>query len=357
MSPAAKQRVLFGAKIVITAALVGWLVHKGALDMRVLGVFLEEKSLLFLDMFVFVLASIVLASMRWRALLSLADVKVAFGRAVHLQFVSLFFNVVIPGNVGGDVIKALYVAREQAPEKRASLVLIAFVERLVGLAGLVSVALLVLAFRGVALWENPAFRPFVSTVLLLGAGFVVGPVVFVVAMRSFGAKLEAMASGPSKISGLLKKVVASFRLVSAKPMELVKALVLSMGVHSTNMVLFAMMTRIVSKQDAPFGIIATVYPIGLLSLMLPVSAAGAGVGHVAFEKLFVAMGLTRGADVFNVFFFGQIAPCVLGLVPYLMLRAKEPVPEAAPEAAPTEALEGEVADPARTEPGPTPHDP
>jgi glycosyltransferase 2 family protein len=343
VTPAAKQRVLFGAKIVITAALVGWLVHKGALDMRVLGVFLEEKSLLFLDMFVFVLASIVLASMRWRALLSLVDVKVAFGRAVHLQFVSLFFNVVIPGNVGGDVIKALYVAREQAPEKRASLVLIAFVERLVGLAGLVSVALLVLAFRGVALWENPAFRPFVSTVLLLGAGFVVGPVVFVVAMRSFGAKLEAMASGPSKISGLL--------------MELVKALVLSMGVHSTNMVLFAMMTRIVSKQDAPFGIIATVYPIGLLSLMLPVSAAGAGVGHVAFEKLFVAMGLTRGADVFNVFFFGQIAPCVLGLVPYLMLRAKEPVPEAAPEAAPTEALEGEVADPARTEPGPTPHDP
>lgn len=326
MSPVAKQRIFFGAKIVITSALVVWLVKKGALDMRVLSVFLHDGALLAADVVVFALASVVLASMRWRALLSLAGVEVAFGRAVHLQFVSLFFNVVIPGNVGGDVIKALYVAREEPAEKRPSLLLIAFVERLVGLAGLVSVALVVLVVRGAALWQNPSVRPLVSSVLLLGAGFVVGPIVFVAAMRTFGERLEAMASGPSKIAGLLKKIVAAFRLVSSRPSRLVQALVLSMGVHGTNMVLFAMMTRVVTGQDAPFAAIATVYPIGLLSLMLPVSAAGAGVGHVAFEKLFVAMGLTRGADVFNVFFFGQIAPCVLGLFPYLVLRSKEPSP-------------------------------
>jgi len=339
MSPAFRQRLFFVVKIVVTVGLVGWLVSKGALKMSVLSVFLEEKSLLAADMAVFVVASVVLSSLRWRALLGLAGVKVSVGRAIHLQFVSLFFNVVIPGNVGGDVIKALYVAREEPPEKRASLLLVAFVERIVGLAGLVSVALVVLVFRGPVLWENPAFRPLVSSVLLLGAGFVVGPIVFVLAMRTFGARLEAMASGPSKVAGFLKKVVASFRLVSAKPSELMKALVLSMAAHSTNLVLFAMMTRIVTAQEAPFGAIATVYPIGLLSLMLPVSTAGAGVGHVVFERLFTVMGLTRGADVFNVFFFGQIAPCVLGFVPYLMLRAKEPAPAAVEEAAKEEAAE------------------
>ncbi len=324
MSPKAKQRVFFGVKLVVTTGLVYWLVHKGALDMSVLGVFMEHKSLLVFDAFVFLSASVGMAAMRWRALLALAGANVGVGRAIHLQFVSLFFNVVIPGNVGGDVIKALYVARDETPEKRTPLLLVAFVERVVGLAGLVSVALVVVVVRGQTLWENPLFRPLVSTILLLGAGFVLGPAVFVVVMRSYGARIEAMASGPSKIAGFLTKVVSSFRLVSARPSALVSALLLSIAVHGLNMALFTTMATIVCKKDVAFGAIATIYPVGLLSLMLPISAAGMGVGHVAFDKLFATVGLTRGADVFNVFFFGQIAPCILGFIPYLLLRGKEP---------------------------------
>ena len=341
MSPKAKQRLLFGVKLVITVVLVYWLVKKGLLDMKQLGLFLEHKSLFVLDVVVFLSASVGMAAMRWRALLDLAGAKVPVGRAIHLQFVSLFFNVVIPGNVGGDVIKALYVARDESPEKRTPLLLVAFVERAVGLAGVVSVALLVVMVRGPALWENPLFRPLVSTILLLGAGFVLGPIVFVFIMRSFGARIEAMASGPSKIAGLLTKVVSSFRLVSAKPTALLKALVLSMAIHLVNMVLFTMMASLVGKQDVAFGAIATIYPIGLLSLMLPISAAGMGVGHAAFEKLFAAVGLMRGADVFNLFFFGQIAPCVFGFIPYLLLRGKEPAPEAAAEGADAESEESD----------------
>lgn len=326
MSPKTKQRALFVGKLVVTVGLVYWLVHKGALDMRVLGVFLEQKSLFAFDVLIFLSASVGMAALRWRALLTLAGAKVSVPRAIHLQFVSLFFNVVIPGNVGGDVIKALYVARDGSAEKRTQLLLVAFVERVMGLAGLISVALLVVMVRGRALWGNELFRPLVSTILLLGAGFVLGPAVFVIIMRSFGARLEALASGPSKIAGLLTKIISSFRLVSASPAALFKALGLSMAIHAVNMVLFTMMASIVGKQEVAFGAIATIYPIGLLSLMLPVSAAGMGVGHVAFEKLFTSVGLTRGADVFNVFFFGQIAPCVLGFLPYLFLRRQEPVP-------------------------------
>ena len=322
MSPKAKQRLFFAVKVVVTAGLVAWLVKKGALDMKSLGQFLEHPSLLAWNVLVFVLASIGFATMRWRALLALAGAKVSLGRAVQLQLVSLFFNVVIPGNVGGDVIKALYVARDEGPEKRVPLLLVAFVERVVGLAGLVSVALLVVLVRGGELWENPQFRPLVSTVLLLGAGFVVGPIVFVALMRMYGARIEALASGPSKIAGLVTKIVSAFRLVSAKPSALGTALVLSMGVHGVNMILFTRMATLLCGFDVPFGKVATIYPIGLLSLMLPISAAGAGVGHMAFEKLFVMVGLPHGADAFNLFFFGQIGPCIFGFIPYLALREK-----------------------------------
>ena len=324
MSPKTKQRAAFLAKLLVTTALVYWLVKKGALDMRALSIFLEQKSLLVLDLVVFLAASVVVAAVRWMLLLRLAEVRVPFWRAVHLQFVSLFFNVVIPGNVGGDVIKALYVAREEPTEKRTTLVLIAFVERLVGLAGLVSVGLVVMAVRGPALWQNELFRPMISVIALLGAGFVLGPTVLVFVMRAYGEKLEAMASGTSKVAGLVKKIVTSFRLVSGRPRLLLAGLGLSMVLHGVNIVFFTMLAGSVGKQEVTLGAISTIYPIGLLSLMLPISAAGMGVGHMAFEKLFSAVGYVHGADVFNVFFFGQIGPCMFGVIPYLALRSKEP---------------------------------
>ncbi len=338
MTPKTKQRVAFLAKLAFTGALLTWLVRKGALDMRALGVFLDNKPLLLLNIIVFCTASVLIATVRWRMLVSLSGARVGFWRSVSLQLVSLFFNVVIPGNVGGDVLKALYVARDEPEERRAGLLLVAFVERVVGLAGLITVGLIVVLVRGRTLWQDELFRPLISLVLLLGAGFVVGPAVFVLVMRSYGARLEALTAGStSRLALLTQKVIASFRLVSARPALLLASLGLSMALHGTNMLFFMLLAAVVGHQEVTLGAIATIYPIGLLSLMLPVSAAGMGVGHMAFEKLFAAVSLQHGADVFNVFFFGQIAPCVLGVIPYLSLRAKAPLPtaaEAAPEAPP-----------------------
>lgn len=330
MTPKTKQRVAFLAKLAFTGALLTWLVRKGALDMRALGVFLEHKWMFLLNIVVFCTASVLIATVRWRMLVSLSGAHVGFWRSVSLQFVSLFFNVVIPGNVGGDVLKALYVARDEPKERRAGLLLVAFVERVVGLAGLITVGLIVVLVRGRTLWQDELFRPLISLVLLLGAGFVVGPAVFVLVMRSYGERLEALAAGStSRVALLVQKLVASFRLVSARPALLLASLGLSMALHGTNMLFFMLLAAVVGHQEVTLGAIATIYPIGLLSLMLPVSAAGMGVGHMAFEKLFAAVSLQHGADVFNVFFFGQIAPCVLGVIPYLSLRAKAPLPTAA----------------------------
>ncbi|HQY61380.1 MAG: flippase-like domain-containing protein [Myxococcales bacterium] len=337
MTPKTKQRVAFLAKLAFTGALLTWLARKGALDMRALGVFLENTWLLLLNVVVFCTASVFIATVRWRLLVNLSGAHVGFWRSVSLQFVSLFFNVVIPGNVGGDVLKALYVARDEPKERRAGLLLVAFVERVVGLAGLITVGLIVVLVRGRTLWQDELFRPLISLVLLLGAGFVVGPAVFVLVMRSYGARLEAVAEGStSPVGRLAQKVIAAFRLVSARPSLLLASLGLSMALHGTNMLFFMLLAAVVGHQEVTLGAIATIYPIGLLSLMLPVSAAGMGVGHMAFEKLFTAVSLQHGADVFNVFFFGQIAPCVFGVIPYLALRAKAPLPTAAEAAAAAE---------------------
>ena len=207
----------------VAATLIGWLIRSGVLKMGALSIFLERPILLVADIALFAFA-VMTGTLRWRALLVLAGAKVPLGRALQLQLTALFFNVVIPGNVGGDVVKALYVAREEEPSKRTAILLVVFVERLVGLGGLVLVASIVGILRGPLLWQTPQLRQLAMAVGFLGVCTVVGPALFVLGMRRAGDRLEAWTTGTTVIAKLAGRLVGAARLLSAGPKQLVIAL-------------------------------------------------------------------------------------------------------------------------------------
>ncbi|AKU96300.1 hypothetical protein AKJ09_02964 [Labilithrix luteola] len=312
-------------KVAVAAVLIGWLIRSGALDFGALGVFFRKPWLLAFDLCVFAL-SVATATLRWRALLAIPGVRAPLARLAQLQLTAIFFNVVIPGNVGGDVVKALYVARDAAPEKRTTILLIVFVERLLGLAGLVAVASMVTLVRGQTLFADPLLRPIAGAVLLLGAGVIVGPAVFVLVMHRAGHHLERWIGGTTKIGKILAQLVAAMRLLASSPKNLAYAMLLSMAQHAFAIGLFTVLTRVVTDQDVAYSAVATVFPLGLLTLILPISPGGLGVGHVAFDRLFAAIGLRGGATVFNVYLLGQMVPSLLGAIPYLALRRKGELP-------------------------------
>jgi hypothetical protein len=325
MNPRVKSLGIFAAKVIVAATLITWLIRSGVLKMSALSIFIERPILLVANLGLFLFA-VMTGTLRWRALLKLAGAKVPLGRAFQLQLTALFFNVVIPGNVGGDVVKALYVAREEAPEKRTAILLIVFVERLVGLGGLVLVATFVGILRGPLLWQTPQLRQLAMAVGFLGVCTVVGPALFVLGMRRAGDRLEAWTTGTTVIAKLAGRLVAAARLLSAGPKQLVIALTLSMLAHAGTMTFFTVLTRVITEQDVPFSSVATVFPLGILTMILPISPAGLGVGHVAFERLFSMIGLHDGATVFNVYLIGQLAPCLLGVFPYLTLKRSGKLP-------------------------------
>jgi hypothetical protein len=108
-----------------------------------------------------------------------------------------------------------------------------------------------------------------------------------------------------------------------------------MASHALAIALFTVLTQVLLRRDVPYSAVATVFPLGLLTMMLPISPSGLGVGHVAFKRLFEAIGLAGGATVFNVYLLGQITPCLLGVFWFLSLRrgGKLPTQTEMPEAA------------------------
>jgi glycosyltransferase 2 family protein len=318
--------VIFALKAVLAAALIAWLVRGGTLDLAALRIFAERPALLVTDLLLFA-AGMVLASLRFRFLLRIASVHVPMQLLLRLQLTAAFFNVVIPGNIGGDFVKALYVARDQPSEKRTTILLLAFVERLLGVTALVLAGAIVAVVRAPMLMADPLLRPLAIAVTIVGAGTVGAGIVALVVVRAAGDRLDRFTQGPSRFARLANQLVAAMRIVSAGPREIAIAIGLSMAFHVLAIVFFTVVTRAILDVAVPYTSVATLFPLGILTLLLPISPSGLGVGHVAFKRLFEAIGLAGGATVFNVYLLGQIVPCLIGVFPFLTLRRELPTTE------------------------------
>lgn len=317
-----RTAALFAAKVALAAALLGWLVRRGSLDFGALAVLLHPAWLLGVNLLVFT-SSITLAALRWRALLGLCGARLPFGRAWAWQLLGAFFNTVIPGNVGGDVLKALYVARGEDAGKRPAILLVVVLERALGLAGLLALGGLVALLRWRML-EARGLSSLAWTVTLMAAGSVGGLAALTLVARRFGERLVERLAGPSRLAQLLTKVTRALVLLSARPAVLAQGLALSMALHGVAMGYFTLLAGRVCSPAPSYGDVATVFPLGLLTLVLPISPGGFGVGHVAFDRLFALLGLGGGATVFNVFLISQLVPGVSGVVPYLASRRAAP---------------------------------
>src|SRR5581483_944437 len=130
-----------------------------------------------------------------------------------------------------------------------------------------------------------------ATVVSLAIGTIVGLVGFAVVARMFGDRLLEKLSGPSKLAGFLQKIVRAMVLLSARPTVLVRGLVYSLFLQGLSMSYFVLVASHLSPTPISYGDVAAVFPLGLLTLLLSISSAGFGVGHVAFDRLFAMIGL------------------------------------------------------------------
>jgi len=83
-------------------------------------------------------AALLLIAVRWRMLLKIQDVNVSLWEVTRLTFLGQFFNAIVPGTVGGDLVKAYYVAKHTP--KVAAVIVSVFVDRLMGLVELALMA-------------------------------------------------------------------------------------------------------------------------------------------------------------------------------------------------------------------------
>jgi uncharacterized protein (TIRG00374 family) len=314
-----KTTLLTIGKLAIAAALIKWLIGSGQLDFSQLKLFQQDLWLTAATISYFVFCIGFLGTWRWKTLLEGAGYVMAWKRAVTLQLTGLFFSSVMPGAVGGDIIKVAYVIRDNPGKSKAQAMMTALLDRIVGLAGLFLVCWVMILLNFGTVSEIRGFWPILGMISGLSAGFIV---FFTAALFHYQGHDPFLKIFRLPIPGLrffetLYNAVRVYRYAR-------KTIVISIGISLVTqfacLLLFYYIASKVMGLVPPFGKVAVVFPIGMTSTAIPLMPGGLGVGHVAFDQLFQMVGLNHGANAFNLMALSQLFLNLSGAIPYLSLK-------------------------------------
>jgi len=290
--------------------------------------FLYGENLIFLVIVLAVVGLWVvsLAAMRWWLLLRAIGLHVPVKRAVLLTWIGNFFNVTLPGAVSGDFVKGYYIIRSQEKEGKTPAATTLLIDRFIGLFGLIVMAFFALIFNLDLILSQAKLLPFVWTVTVF---FLATVLFYAIVLFPFKQGKDPFILLLQKLPGrqLTVKVYVAFKSYQHQKSTLALTLLMSIILHISVAFLFFKIADMIGVTELNLGIQFFIMPVGLISIALPIAPGGVGVGHAVFAMLYGVLGISGGADIFNLYYFPQFAVFLLGGIPYLLYSGEYHLPQ------------------------------
>ncbi len=256
-----------------------------------------------------------LSFQRWQVLLRAIHVDTRFWRAQKLGFLGLFFSNIIPGMTGGDLVKAIMVARDH-PEQKPAAVLSVIVDRAIGLLGLAVVASSVLAFQ-----HGRFPKTELRLNLILGAILAGACVVMSRRLRRAIRLDKLLAALP--FAPVLKKLDRAALLYREAGWAVAYAVVASFAVHGMILTSIAVLGNALGMHIPTLDYFA-LSPLALIAQSLPLTPNGVGVGELAFIYFFSQAGVPRAAALALSVSYRVLQLCVSLIGGVLLMTKHEP---------------------------------
>lgn len=276
--PAAKPggRLMLFVKLAVTLAVLGVLGVKAdwpALLARVAGADPAWLAAGFLAK----LLAVVCAGERWRDALRATGERVSHGLAMRLMFTGLFFGQVLPGALGGDVVRGWLTYRGGASSAAVLLALV--LDRMLALIGCVALLFLglphlVATAPPAVAWAGPA------AVALLALGMVMGLQADRIPLPGFLLRppVRAAQEQVARLRGALLSRAALAGLLH------------SAAVHACTVFAVIAYAQALGIPLRVLDVLAVV-PMTIFAAALPISLNGWGVREGAFVAGFALYGL------------------------------------------------------------------
>jgi glycosyltransferase 2 family protein len=251
----------------------------------------------------------VISTWRWRMLAEPFKLGGTFREYLSYYFVGMFFNLVLPTSVGGDVVRAWYLAHRQkeATGKRMPAFLSVLADRVSGVVVLALVA-------AVATLLCPIQLP--TTINIIVAGVALAALAGVIGLPLLNRILHSSRFASHRFERFRRISEGGMTYLRDRPL-LAKTTALSLIVQ-VNSVLVMALIGVGLGLPIPLLYYGILMPLVTLLTLLPVSVNGMGLRELSTGYLLVPLSVDPAQAVTLAFllFTAQSAASLLGLIPY-----------------------------------------
>lgn len=272
---------------------------------------------------------------RWYLLVRALDLPFTLRDAIRLGLVGVFYNTALPGSIGGDLLKAYFIVKDQPTRKPAAVATIV-ADRIVGLFGLLFYAALVGGFGWLNGNERIVGNAWLERIILIAViavssisiGYALLGLLSAERMARISARLHHIRKvGPAL--GDLWYAVAQYR---QRPGKLLTAVALTLFIQVLMILIFHFAVQVFPMSDRSlYGTLPehfVIAPIGYIAQVFFPAPGGVGGAEYIFGKLYV---IIRGSSAETIGVVGRLtlrlAEWSFGFVGYLaFLRMKKELP-------------------------------
>lgn len=302
----------FWLKLVVSIALLALLLTRT--DLQSLGtLFRSLRVPIFFGSILLYLLTQLLSTVRWRCLLQAEKIHLSFWRLTLLYFEGMFFNLMLPTAIGGDLVRGYRVSR--LTERREASLASILVERLSGFAALAIIACI--AILPVYAHVNDPL------IAWLTVGSAAGMVALIASLLS--DRLQALflrllhGVGLGRFHDAVHRLYEAVQQYWTHRRTLLLALGLSLILQSLVITIFYLISQALNL-SVPFRYFFLFVPLISVISMLPISIAGLGLREGSAVYLFTKVGLDSASALsLSLLWFAVTALCSgLGGIAFLI---------------------------------------
>ena len=251
------------------------------------------------------IVALLLTLVRWHGLVVAQNLVCPFRDAIRLGLAGFYASVVLPGSVGGDLVKAAVLAKRSPLGKTRAVASVLF-DRLIALANL----FMIVSLMGLTFWLNDRLEGGLDGKpgLVVKTAWVLGGCTFLGwyllgwlpanRVEIFASRLrKALPAGAGEAAANFWLAVHNYRM---QPMVMGRAMAISWVAQTVMVLGFYCITMTVADESVPAPPLSQMFlilPVGLVIMAIPLFPGGAGIAELGFGILFGWFGASQSLGI------------------------------------------------------------
>jgi glycosyltransferase 2 family protein len=287
-------------------------------DIKVLFIYIKKTSVYIITLAVLIsVFKTWLTAMRWKLLNKGSHHRLSDWDYFRYTMISNSFNIIMPGALGGDIIKASFLVKETNKDRLKNLVVI-FIDRLLGLTSIVLLATFCVFFS-----KDTHNQYFFIKVLLVVYFFMFLFIILMLRKETYffiAYLLRYFGKFGEKLNSIVTRLHGFILEFKHKKQILIKSLAICIPIHLSYFIMSFIIAKNIGLEIA-FGDLVVVTSIVWLITSIPISISGIGVRELSFVYLLSLYNIKPevSTSLSLIIFFITVLLAIIG-IPFILIK-------------------------------------